>query len=241
MFFESVKDSDLKRELWKNIIVVDNDIEKSAPRLIPLKEILDTDIEAQVVHVANEYNSYEFGSYNILNMYDEHELIKDNQYLMLHDTVLLQHNFYEIISTFFDNKFKDKIIQYEAPSSNIRIIGRKHVKEYGSQYDRPFTKEEAICLELGKSHLYQGRCLELGKEKMIPIDNFSIDDFYSFNEHEDTICLGDAPRVGRKPIYTKSLRRRVITMNEFGLEKYVLFGWRNEFSQKKIERNILFY
>lgn len=228
MFFESVKDSDLKRELWKNIIVVDNDTDKSAPRLVPLKEILDTDIEAEVVHVANEYNSYEYGSYNILDMYDEHELIKDNQYLMLHDTVLLQHNFYEIISTFFDNKFKDKIIQYEAPSSNIRIIGRKHVKEYGSQYDRPFTKEEAICLEIGT-------------EKETGTNDFSVNDFYSFNKHKDTICLGDAPRVGRKPIYTKSLRRRVITMDEFGLEKYVLFGWRNEFSQKKIERNILFY
>ena len=224
MFFESVKDSDLKRELWKNIIVVDNDVEKSAPRLVPLKEILDTDIEAKVVYVANEFNSYEYGSYNILNIYDEYELIKDDQYLMLHDTVLLQHNFYEIISAFFDNQFKDKIIQYKAPSSNIRIIGRKHVKEYGSQYDRPFTKEEAISLEIGEE-----------------IDGFSINDFYSFNEHEDTICLGKAPRVGRKPIYTKSLRRRIITMNEFGLEKYVLFGWRNEFSQKKIERNILFY
>ena len=78
MFFESVKDSDLKRELWKNIIVVDNDIEKSAPRLVSLKEIIDTDIEAEVVHVGNEYNSYEFGSYNILNMYDEHELIKES-------------------------------------------------------------------------------------------------------------------------------------------------------------------
>ncbi len=228
MFFESVKDSDLKRELWKNIIVVDNDIEKSAPRLVPLKEILDTDIEAEVVYVANEFNSYEYGSYNILSIYNEHELIRDDQYLMLHDTVLLQHNFYEIISAFFDDEFKDKIIQYKAPSSNIRIIGRKHVKEYGSQYNIPFTKEEAICLEIGK-------------EKEIGIDDFSIDDFYSFNEHEDTICLGEAPRVGRKPIYTKSLRRRIITMDEFGLEKYVLFGWRNEFSQKKIERNILFY
>lgn len=234
MFFESVKDSDLKRELWKNIIVVDNDIEKSEPRLIPLKEILDTDIEAEVVYVANEFNSYEYGSYNILNMYDEHELIKDDQYLMLHDTVLLQHNFYEIISAFFDNKFKGKIIQYEAPSSNIRIIGDKHIKEYGSQYDRPFTKEEAICLEIGEE-------IEDNKELLVELDDFSIDDFYSFNEHEDTICLGDAPRVGRKPIYTKSLRRRIITMDEFGLEKYVLFGWRNEFSQKKIERNILFY
>lgn len=223
MFFESVKDSDLKRELWKNIIVVDNDVEKSAPRLVPLNQFLDTDIEAEVVYVGNEFNSYEFGSYNILNMYDEHELIKDDQYLMLHDTVLVQHNFYEMISAFFDNEFKDKIIQYKAPSSNIRIIGDKHIKEYGSQYDRLFTKEEAICLEIGEE-----------------ITSFSVNDFYSFNEHEDTICLGEAPRVGRKPIYTKSLRRRIILMKEFGLEKYVLFGWRNEFSQKKIERNILY-
>jgi len=223
MFFESVKDSDLKRELWKNIIVVDNDVEKSAPRLVPLNEILDTDIEAEVVHVGNEFNSYEMGSYNILSIYNEHELIRDDQYFMLHDTVLLQHNFYEIISAFFDNEFKDKIIQYKSPSSNIRIIGDKHVKEYGLQYDRPFTKEEAICLEIGEE-----------------ITSFSVNDFYSFNKHEDTICLGKAPRVGRKPIYTKSLRRRIILMKEFAIEKYVLFGWRNEFSHKKIERNILY-
>ena len=91
MFFESVKDSDLKRELWKNIIVVDNDIVKSEPRLVPLNEILDTDIEAEVVHVGNEFNSYEMGSYNILNIYNEHELIRDEQYLMLHDTVIVEH------------------------------------------------------------------------------------------------------------------------------------------------------
>ena len=220
MFFESVKDSDLKRELWENIIVVDNDVEKSEPRLISLKEILDTDIEAEVVHVGNEFNSYDMGAYNILNVYNEHELIRDDQYLMLHDTVSLRHNFYEVISAFLDNKFKDKIIQYEVANSNIRIIGNKHVKEYGSQYDRPFTKEEAICIELDHNS-----------------PSFSSDHFYSFNKNEDTICLGNASYIGRKSIYTKSLRRRIMTMEKFALEKYVLFGWRNEFSDKQIERN----
>jgi hypothetical protein len=221
-FFESVRDSDLKRELWKNIIVVDNDTEKSAPRLISLKEILDTDIEMQVVHVGNEFNSYEMGSYNILNIYNEHELIRDDQYFMLHDTVILRHNFYEVISSFFDDKFKDKIIQYKPANSNIRIIGDKHVKEYGLQYNRPFSKEEAICIELDSNS-----------------KSFSTDDMYSFNTHEDTICFGDAPRTGRKSIYTKSIRRRVIAMEKFALEKYVLYGWRNEFSDKQITRNIM--
>tara|TARA_B110000858_G_scaffold197561_1_gene259637 strand:- start:2071 stop:2742 length:672 start_codon:yes stop_codon:yes gene_type:complete len=222
MFFESVKDSDLKRELWKNIIVVDNDTEKSAPRLVPLNEILDTDIEAEVVHVGNEFNSYEMGSYNILNIYNEHELIRDDQFLMLHDTVLVEHNFYEAISAFFDNEFKDKIIQYKPANSNIRIIGDKHVKEYGLQYDRPFTKEEAICIELSYN-----------------TKSFSADDIYSFNTHKDTMCLGAAPRAGRKSIYTKSLRRRVMIMEKFALEKYILYGWRNEFSDNQITRNIM--
>jgi|TARA_B110000483_G_scaffold45582_1_gene56920 hypothetical protein len=222
IFFESVKDSDLKRELWKNIIVVDNDTKKSAPRLVSLNEIIDTDIEAEVVHVGNEFNSYDMGAYNALNMYNEHELIRDDQYFMLHDTVSLRHNFYEVISAFFDNKFKDKIIQYKPANSNIRIIGDKHVKEYGSQYDRPFTKEEAICIELS----YNSK-------------SFSVDHFYSFNENEDMVCLGNAPSAGRKSIYTKSLRRRVMLMEKFALEKYVLFGWRNEFSDNQIERNIM--
>ena len=222
MFFESVKDSDLKRELWKNIIVVDNGAGKSTPRLVSLKYLFDTDIEAEVVYVGNEFNSYDMGAYNILSIYNEHKLIRDEQYFMLHDTVVLEHNFYEVISGFFDAKFKNKIIQYKPPNSNIRIIGDKHVKEYGLQYDRPFTKEEAICLEISEG-----------------MTDFSVDDFYSFNEHEDTICLGDAPRVGRKPIYTKSLRRRIMVMKKFGLKKYVLFGWRNEFSQNQIKRNIL--
>lgn len=220
MFFESVKNSDLKREMWKNIIVVDNETDKSEPKLIPVNELVDIDVEETIVHVGNEFNSYDMGAYNILNLYNEHELINDEQYLMIHDTVLLEQNFWETIKKFIDDKFKNKIIQYKTPNSNIRIITNKQVKEYDSQYNRSFTKEEAISLELG-----------------IKIKGFPLYQFYSFNNNVDTICLGNAPQRGRKAIYTNSCKRRIMIQEKLGLKKYVLFGWRNEFSDENIKQN----
>lgn len=170
-------------------------------------------------------NNFDYNGFNVLNIYKNHNLIVDNFYLYLHDTVTFDINFLK----HFDhleklNKNTNDIYISNSFHSNICFFGKDVIINYKNNFSIPLSKEEAIYLELHPNLIKNNKIIKnisyFGNVHYIP-------NRIDLNKTED--------------IYQNGYPRKVFYYPLFGIYKWVLWGKNGDFVENKARQNKLWW
>jgi hypothetical protein len=188
------------------VLVVSQCEDQIGPEIINVNEVIQDlrlpNIEVCVVRM--QMNNFDYSGYHALHMYKNDPLIEDEGYLYVLDTSTFDEDFFDKYSDLKPEK--GGVVTCFHPHSNICMIDREVVSNYGDNFSTILTKGEAIHLEWNNEINKCGKTVK------------GITQFGKF------VSTGDRIMMGAEDIYGTGHPRVRVNYPAFGINKWILWG-----------------
>jgi hypothetical protein len=195
------------------IVVVSQSGRDCEPRRAKAKEIIQTEQDHEITVIDTSMNNFEFTGLHYLNIYKNHQLIRDDCYIYVPDTVIFTYEFNDIFKKLKIDK-NDILISTPGGNGGICCFGRGVVDSYRNNFKTKVNKKEAIQLEFGSKHLY------------IPGQDKTISSIFHFG---NLVKLSSPIFIKTQDIYNTGHERDLFFNKDLGVIKTVLTGRNGDF------------
>ncbi len=165
--------------------------------------------------IYTQLNNWEYTSYNTLNTYISDELVRDESYIILHDTCTLESDFNSRYHMLKNHSFPINTswlyTVQDGVFNNIALVNNKLIESIGNNFDCELPKNKGVRLESGTQ-------VELNGRTVFPLIHFG-------HKYSDTKKQKGKP----KDVYETGYPRLPMLFPLFGIKKWIFHMQEGDF------------